>query len=698
MSQVAQKIGVLIVGVFAIGYILFSSSQTNDTIEKTFWAEPKGEPGVDYRYFSQWPEMQPAYKQDDTLEKRIQTILGKMTLEEKIGQMIQIDVKTESTEEVNQYHIGNLTIGIGEQPGRGSKAQLTDWLALLDEYWVATQLTAKGLEYYYQTGEVDMQFKKENPIPPLWFIDAIHGSSNVYGSVIFPHNINLGMANDAKLVEKIGQATAKQVLASGHNVAMVSSATVVRDDRWGRVYEGFSEHPEISMELTSAMIKGLNQTTEQNTAIAGVKHFLAAGDTDGIDRGNALLSQDHLITLHAQSYMAAIKNGAQVIGVGLNSINGKKNHGSKFLIQNILKEKFKFDGIVTTDWQGASYVLGCWEGRCGQAINAGIDVFLIPMVASIGKIDREDYYKLFIENTIKQVENGSIKMTRIDDAVTRILRVKIRSGLFDAPMPSLRAFSGNEQFLDNQAFRLIAREAVAKSLVLLKNDQNILPLNQQAKILLVGDSVRDIKSATGGYSMGFKDAGGNSKYPAGITLEKQFKKVVGNITYKNSKLLSKMDIEKYSEFDVIFLVLKEPIYAGISGDVATLDFAKLYPDEYNLFETLAKTDKPLVVMYLGGRPLYMNNILNQSDAVVAAWFPGTEVSGITDVLFRNELGAINQDFFGKLSFSWPATPCQFENNIGQKNYAPLFAYGYGLTYESPKTWQDLPESSVECQH
>ncbi|MCJ8311665.1 MAG: glycoside hydrolase family 3 protein [Saccharospirillaceae bacterium] len=703
MSEKLQKIIVLIVGALAIIFILFSSSQSAKTIDDSFWPQNNdlditAQAGVDFQYFEQWPELDAYYPLDEILENRITQIMSSMSLEQKIGQMIQVNIKTESAEEVNQFNVGNLTIDVKEQPGRGSKAKLSNWLQALDEYWVANTFNADGLEHFYVNDTLDNTFKKENPIAPLWFVDAIHGNSNVFGSVIFPHNINLGMANDPLLVEKIGQATALQVLAAGQNVAMVSSPTVVRDDRWGRVYEGYSEHPEISMNLTAAMIKGLNADNAGAISVAsGVKHYLAAGDTHGVDRGDTQLSQAELISLHAQSYMAAIKNGVQVIAIGLNSVNGEKNHGSKFLIQNVLKDKMNFDGIVTTDWQGASYVFGCWEGRCAKAINAGIDVFLIPTTNSQGRIDRVDNFKTFICTTIKQVKSGKIKLTRIDDAVRRVLRVKIRTGVFDAPKPSLRDYAGDKQLLDNPNVRALAREVVAKSLVLLKNDRNILPLNRYTHILIAGDGVQQIKSATGGYSMGYNSAGGDSKYPAGIKFINQIKQVAQNVTYKNSKILGRMTEEKFDPYDVIVLMLKEPIYAGISGDINTLDFSKLYAKQFELFEKLQQTGKPLIVLYFGGRPLYMNPILNQSDAFVAVWYPGTEVSGVTDVIFRNDKNEINKDFTGKLSFSWPKTPCQFENNIGQFNYDPLFKFGFGLTYQDFNVWQPLADGSKDCE-
>ena len=687
-SDSVQKLVAAVIGVVAIGIIIASQQQSASKIDPEFWPEAYQADTPQYAYHKVWPAL-PPLTADAALEQRISQLVDAMSLAQKIGQMLQIEISYDSAEEAAQFYTGSTTQAIGLQPGRG-KTQLQDWVQLADDYWLASpELTIATAS--------DQGQGQTQKIANMWGADAIHGHANVFGAVIFPHNIGLGATRDSQLVQRIGQASAQQVLAAGQDMLYAPNASVARDDRWGRSYESYSEHPELVYQLSQAFFQGVQQPIAGQQVIAAATHFVGHGQTQGIDRGNNDLSEQELINLHAQPYFALIQSGLPVIRLGFNSWQGKKMHASNYLINDILKNKLNFKGVVLSDWHGAAFVLGCWQGSCAKAINAGVDMFLIPTQAGGGVIERQDFFKTFIENTIEQVNQGEIALTRIDDAVRRILRVKAQAGLLDLAKPSLRPLAGKQTSIDNPALRQLAREAVSKSLVLLKNADNALPLNPQEHLLLIGEEGKKIKTLTGGYSMGFKAGGGNSKYPAGTDLFKQIKQVSQQVTIKSDRALLKMQAEDFAAFDKIILVLKEPTYAGIAGDTASLDFAQRFAKQAALFEKAQQANKPIVVLYFAGRPMQMNNIINASDAFVAAWFPGTEAAGITDVIFSHTNGAINKGFSGKLPFSWPKANCQFQLNIGNKTYDPLFAYGYGLSYGQQPAWVDVSAKHADCQ-
>ncbi|GAA2882089.1 exo 1,3/1,4-beta-D-glucan glucohydrolase [Streptosporangium fragile] len=603
---------------------------------------------------AEWPKVSSRIKRNPVEEKRIARIVAGMTLAEKVGQMTQPEIAAITPAEVGQYFIGSVLNGGGSWPGRDKHAPQRAWLDLADAYWDASVAT-------------------RTKIPVIWGIDAVHGNNNVHGATIFPHNIGLGAAQDPCLVRDIGAATAVQLRATGQDWAFAPTLAVPRDDRWGRTYEGFSEDPRITRAYGYEAVKGLQgrhpRRIGQDGVIATAKHFIGDGGTlKGIDQGVNPSSEAEMINLHGQGYYGALAAGAQSVMVSFNSwtntelgIDEGKLHGSKRAITGILKQKIGFDGVVVSDWNGIGQVPGCTNASCPQAINAGIDVVMVP-----------NDWKAFITNTIAQVESGEIPMTRIDDAVTRILRVKLRAGVLDGPKPSKRAFAGSADAL--QAKRL-AREAVRRSQVLLKNNGRVLPLPATAKVLVVGKSADSLQNQTGGWSLTWQGTGNtNADFPNGTTILGGLREALGEADVAFSETGDGVDPSAY---DAVIAVIGETPYAEGVGDLArrSLEAAKIYPGDLAVLDKVSGKGAPVVTVYVTGRPLWVNKELNRSDAFVVAWLPGTEGGGVADVLVR---GRHRDGFTGKLPFSWPKTACQTPLNPGAEGYDPLFPLGYGL--------------------
>jgi beta-glucosidase len=607
-----------------------------------------------------WPAVHSAIGKDAALEAKVAAIVAGMTLQQKIGQMTQPEIKNVTPAQVTQFYIGSVLNGGGSWPQGNKHAGAADWVALADRYYDASMAT-------------DMAVK----IPVIWGTDAIHGHSNVYGATLFPHNIGLGAAHDPKLVERIGGAVGTAVRATGIAWVFAPTLAVVRDDRWGRTYESFSEDGALINTYAGAYVRGLQGSFGNDAnVVATAKHFIGDGGTDqGKDRGVNLSSAAQMMNVHGQGYYSALAAGAQTVMTSFNSWNDVaagvdygKMHGSRVLITDALKNKMGFDGFVVSDWNAIAEVPGCTIDSCAPAINAGVDMIMVP-----------DDWQKFIANTIAQVQRGDIPMARIDDAVTRILRVKMRAGLF-GKKPSQNSFAGKSDAL--QA-RDLAREAVRKSLVLLKNDGAALPLARGKKILVVGKSADSIPNQSGGWSLTWQGADNkNSDFPNGDTILAGIVDAAGaaNVSYEPDA--TKADVSK---FDAIVAVIGETPYAEGDGDIGparTLRHTERYPEDLATLQAVAGKGKPVVTVFVAGRPLYVNDLLNLSDSFVAAWLPGTEGKGVADVLFRDAQGKPTYDFTGKLSFSWPKSVCQTPLNVGDKDYAPLFPFGFGLDYAS----------------
>lgn len=593
-----------------------------------------------------WPHVRSAIKSDPALEQRVADIVGKMTLEQKIGQMTQPEIKTTTPDDVRRYYLGSVLNGGGSWPNGNKRANAAEWLALAQKYHDASMTS-------------DMAVK----VPVVWGIDAIHGNSNVFGATLYPHNIGLGAAHNPKLAYEIGMATGKAVRATGIAWVFGPTLAVVRDDRWGRTYESFSEDGKLVAQYAGEYVNGLQGRFKSDAnVLASAKHFVGDGGTDqGKDRGNNKSSLADMINIHGAGYVPALAQGAQTVMASFNSWNGVKMHGSREMLTDVLKTKMGFDGFIVSDWNGIAEVPGCRNDSCPQAINAGIDMIMVP-----------DDWKAFIANTIAQVNAGEIPMSRIDDAVTRILRVKMRAGLF-GKSPSQNAYAGKDAALQD---RELARRAVRESLVLLKNEGMALPLARGKKILVVGKSADNIPNQTGGWSLTWQGTdNANADFPNADSILQGIRAAAGAGNVEFSVDGQGVDL---SRFDAVVAVVGERPYAEGDGDIGpsgTLRHSSRYPEDLAVLEAVAGKGRPVITVFVAGRPLFVNDLLNLSDAFIAAWLPGTEGKGVSDLLVA---GPRSYDFRGKLSFSWPKSACQTPLNVGDKDYAPLFALGYGL--------------------
>lgn len=607
-----------------------------------------------------WPKINSQIKKDPAIEKQVQEILNSLSLEQKVGQMVQAEIKFITPQEVKEYHLGSVLNGGGSFPNNNKYAKVSDWVKLADEYYKASLDSKAG-------------------IPIIWGTDAVHGHNNVFGATIFPHNIGLGASQNPDLLKKIGRATALEVLATGIDWIFAPTVAVVRNDRWGRTYEGYSEDPVIVKDYAGPMVSGIQGkgtiTLDDDHLVATVKHFVGDGGTiDGVDQGNNRSTEEELIRLHAQGYFTGLAAGAQTVMASFNSWNGEKIHGNRYLLTEVLKERMGFDGFVVGDWNGHGQVVGCTNSSCAQAINAGVDLLMAP----------EDWREL-INNTINQVKNGEISMERIDDAVERILRVKLRTRLFKRGLPSKRKHAGDEKIVGSYEHREIARQAVRESLVLLKNKNNILPLNPNSKVLVTGSGAHDIGRQSGGWTLTWQGTGNqNPDFPGATSIYDGIEQAV--ISAGGQAELS-FNGEFAERPDIAVVVFGETPYAEGQGDIQNLLYSWSYPQDLELLKSLKEQGIPVVSIFLSGRPLWMNQELNQSDAFVAAWLPGSEGAGIADVILKKD-GGVHFDFKGKLSYSWPNDAASSDLNVGDKNYKPLFPYGYGLTYSDTDTLGD----------
>ena len=618
----------------------------------------------------QWPNAKSAVAADPQIEARIAELLKQLTLEQKIGQMTQPDIRDVTPQDVKQYRLGSILNGGGAFPGNKKYAKASDWVALADRYYEASMDTSTGAP----------------AIPIIWGTDAVHGHNNVVGATLFPHNIGLGAMNNPDLIEKIGAATAVEVAVTGLDWTFAPTVAAVRDERWGRTYEGYSEDPEIIRAYAGKMVAGIQGAAgtpaflDGNHVLATAKHFIGDGGTNlGVDRGNNVAPEQKLLEIHGQGYITSLEAGVQTVMASYNSWQGWKLHGHRYLLTDVLKNQMGFDGFIISDWDAIDEVQGCSKDKCADAVNAGVDMFMVP----------KDW-KSFITNTVAQVKAGDIPESRIDDAVTRILRVKLRAGMFEKGKPSSRPLANKSELIGSPEHRAIARQAVSESLVLLKNRSGVLPLRRDAKVLVAGEGADSISKQAGGWTISWQGDGNTNKdFPGGTSIFAGIKAVAPAATLS-------VDGSFSDKPDVAIVVFGEDPYAEFMGNIKSIDYQGADGRDAALMTKLKAAGIPVVSVFLSGRALWVNPELNASDAFVAAWLPGSEGAGVADVLFRNEQGEVNKDFKGKLSFSWPRSTDQFEINRNDPNYAPLFAYGFGLTYADKDTLgDDLPVARAE---
>lgn len=619
-----------------------------------------------------WPKITSEVKADPNIEQKVDALLAKMTLEQKIAQMIQPEIRDITVEDMRRYGFGSYLNGGGAFPNNNKHSTPQDWIDLAEAMYQAS---------------VDDSLDGIN-IPTMWGTDAVHGHNNVIGATLFPHNIGLGAANNPELIEEIARITATEVMVTGIDWVFAPTVATVRDDRWGRTYEGYSEDPEIVRSYAASIVKGLQGRADQdflgdNRVISTVKHFIGDGGTiKGDDQGNNVATEQELFDIHAQGYVGGLTAGAQSVMASFNSWHGEKIHGSKYLLTDVLKDKMGFDGFVVGDWNGHGQIRGCSNENCSQAVNAGLDMYMVPTQAWLP----------LMNNLIEQTKSGEISLARVDDAVRRILRVKFRAGLFDKASPAKRKFSGKTELIGHENHRKVAQQAVRESLVLLKNKNQILPLAPTLNVLVAGDAAHNIGKQSGGWTITWQGTNNtNADFPGGSSildgLTEQIKSAGGDVQFS---------IEgKYTDKpDVAIVVFGEEPYAEGHGDLESLDYQRGNKKDLVLLEQLKSQGIPTVSVFISGRPMWVNAELNQSDAFVAAWLPGSEGKAVADLLLRDKDGAQQYDFTGKLSFSWPASPYQLANRFDE-DYAPLFPYGYGLSYADRDTLPDNLSTSFD---
>jgi len=589
-----------------------------------------------------------------TQDAKVHPLLARMTLEEKIGQMVQAEQSAlKNLSDIEKYFLGSLLSGGTSDPKSGNG--LKDWTDLYDSLQAYTQKTRLR-------------------IPLLYGIDAVHGHNNVLDATIFPHNVGLGCTRSPALVERAARITAIEVRATGINWTFAPCVTVPRDERWGRTYEGFGESPDLARTLGEAAVRGLQgrDLRDPLSVLACAKHWVGDGatiygtgtklkdDVHILDRGDVRLSEAELRRLHMQGYISAIRAGVGTIMPSYNSWNGVKCSGSKRLLTEILKQELGFDGFLISDYNAINELPGDYKAQIETSVNAGMDMFMVPNTY-------RELYGLLRE----LVKENRVPMSRIDDAVTRILRVKSAMGLLDA-RPALVADRKLHSSFGSAAHRQIARECVRASLVLLKNERTTLPISKRsARIHVAGKSADDIGNQCGGWTISWQGNSGNNVMTGGTTILKAIQQSVSPQT----KVTFSKNGSGASGADVGIVVIGETPYAEMIGDRKDLTI-----DEQDVaaVEAVKRAGIPVVVVLLSGRPMIIDKVLDKADAFVAAWLPGTEGRGVTDVLFGD------YNFSGKLSFSWPRSMGQIPINVGDANYDPLFKYGYGLQYPQSK--------------
>lgn len=574
---------------------------------------------------------------------RAADLLSRMTLEEKIGQMTLIEKNSIAPDAVEDYFIGGVLSGGGGTPRENTPAA---WADMVDAY---------------QAAALDTRLA----IPIIYGIDAVHGHSNLKGAVIFPHNIGLGATRDPDLVREIARVTAIEMAATNIHWNYAPVLAVGQDIRWGRTYEVFSENTDVVSELSVAYLQGLQgeSLADPLTALGTPKHYVGDGGTEWgtslqpnweIDQGDMRVDEATLRQVHLPPYLANVEAGAQSIMVSYSSWNGTKLHGHKYLLADVLKGELGFEGFLVSDWQAINQIGPNFYQSVVTAINAGIDMNMVPY-----------NYKLFIDAMTMAVENGDISEERIDDAVRRILMVKFQLGLFERPFsdPALLDLVGSEPH------RALAREAVAKSAVLLKDDADVLPISKDTQLIfLAGEGADDIGIQCGGWTITWQ--GGKGPITPGTTLKAAFEAAFdGHLQYNR--------FGKYDHIldgngdpaiaDVGIVVISENPYAEGEGDSNDLTLSDI---EIELIARVAERSERVVVLVMSGRPLVITDALDLADAWVAIWLPGTEGQGVADVLFGDE------PFVGKTPFTWPASMEQLP--LGSYDTEPLFSYGHGI--------------------
>lgn len=641
----------------------------SDALKEPAVALPAGDVALDIQA---WPKAAVPRRGEShsAIEQMVEAILARMTLEEKVGQILQPEITNVSPDEVREYNIGSVLNGGNGRPNRDPYATPAEWLALADAYYNASIDTSDG-----GVG-----------VPIIWGIDSVHGNNSIYGGTIFPHNIGLGAANDPSLMREIGRVTAVESAAIGTDWTFAPAVSVARDDRWGRTYESFSEDPEIVSRLTAPFVEGLQGAPGDDekffapgSIIATIKHYIADGGTaNGRDQGDAQASESDLRQIHMPPYVAGLEAGAQTVMASYSKWNGVRMHGHGPLLTTLLKDHMGFDGFVIGDFNGHALIPGCTNADCPEALNAGVDMYMIPA----------DWRQLYT-NLVAQAKSGEIPMARLDDAVRRVLRVKARAGLFDAGKPSARPFAGAAH-IGTDVHRDVARRAARQSMTLLKNNGAVLPLSPRSRVLVAGAGADRVPMLVGGWSLNWQGSGlSNKDFPTGASV---YKALSETLSARGGRALLSPTGEYARKPDAAIVVFGEAPYAEYQGDRESVLYSLAdYDRDLKVMQNLQAAGVPVIGVFVSGRPLWINPHINASDAMIAAFLPGTEGGRAIADLIVQDRAAPRYDFTGRLSFSWPKTAAQSALNKGDANYDPLFALGYGLSLKDATELGPLAE-------
>jgi beta-glucosidase len=582
-------------------------------------------------------------KKLSSYDPQIAPIVAQMTLDEKVGQMTQADLGSlRDHSDVENYFLGSVLSGGDSDPAEGNS--LEAWTNLYDRLQLHSA-------------------KTRLKIPILYGIDAVHGHNNVLGAVIFPHNVGLGATRDAALVEKAARITAEEVRATGIQWAFSPCVTVPQDIRWGRTYEGFSEDPAVVKELGAAAVRGFQGADLSNplSVVACAKHFVGDGGTSfgsarngRLDQGDTQVDEATLRRIHLPGYITAIRAGVATIMPSYSSWNGVKCSASKRLLTDILKQELGFEGFLISDYNAIDQISRDYKEAIAISINAGMDMAMVA-----GR------HREFIADLKQLVQEGAVPQARIDDAVTRILRVKFAAGLMDANRAQT-ADRENWKSFGSPEHRAVARQAVKESMVLLKNDHGVLPLKKDAaRIHVAGKNADDLGNQCGGWTIDWQGKSGNTVTTGGTTILAAIRKAVG----ANTQVTFSRDGSGAAGATVGVVAIGETPYAEGRGDRTDLSLA---PEDVAVVKNMKAAGIPVVALILSGRPLVLGDVADQVDGLIAAWLPGTEGEGVADVLFGDYKPT------GKLPFSWPKSMAQVPANAAGGR--PLFAVGFGLSY------------------
>ena len=615
-----------------------------------------------------WPAAHsPATLKDSDTERQVDRLLAHLSVEEKVGQVIQADISAITPEDLRRYPLGSVIAGGNSGPNGDDRASAAAWLKMIRAF--------HAISVEHRPGHT--------PIPVMFGLDAVHGDNNIPGATLFPHNIGLGAARDPQLMRQIGQATAEETAVIGADWTFGPTLAVPRDVRWGRTYEGYGENPEIVRAYAPQMVTGVQGVLPKSGPIAAghvaasIKHFLADGGTSGgKDQGDSPVTERELIDIHSQGYPPAIDAGALTVMASFSSWQGVKNHGDRGLLTGVLKGRMGFQGFIVGDWNAHGQIPGCTTTDCPAAMNAGLDMYMAP-----------DSWKGLYASTLAEVRSGVIPTSRLDDAVRRILRVKIKAGLFAGRRP----FEGRFDRLGAPEHRALARRAVRESLVLLKNNGSVLPIRSSAHVLVAGHGADNIGQQAGGWTISWQGADNkNADFPHAQSIGAA---IVEAVRAGGGQAEIRPDAGFSSKPDVAIVVFGEEPYAEFEGDTPNLDFHAAAGRELALMKRLKAQGIPVVAVFLSGRPMWVNPEINAADAFVAAWLPGSEGGGVADVLVGKRNGKPRFNFRGRLSYAWPATALPVHTSGPAPTGPAQFAYGYGLTYVDHRRLPALPETA-----